>query len=107
VSVGTVGEIVRPSALAVSLDRHFAGFARLFRNSGGPSGVGPVMIAAVWARILVLATGWVATAIVALIAGVLLSIPKLPVLLAGGGIWTCLLLLLSVPTTPVRPSGSP
>jgi hypothetical protein len=48
---------------------------------------------AVWARFLVLAAGWAAAGATALIAGALLGVPKLPVLLAGGGLWTCLLLL--------------
>jgi hypothetical protein len=52
------------------------------------------MMAAVWARLLVLAAGWAASALIALLAGTLLDIPKLPVLLAGGGIWSCLLLIL-------------
>jgi hypothetical protein len=57
------------------------------------TGINPAMIAAVWVRLLVLATGWAAAVVIALLAGALLSLPKLPVLLAGGGIWTCLLLL--------------
>ncbi len=48
---------------------------------------------AVLARLLVLAAGWAAAAGTAPLAGALLGIPKLPVLLAGGGVWTCLLLL--------------
>jgi hypothetical protein len=35
-----------------------------------------------------------ASALVALLAGFLLNVPKLPVMLAGGSIWTCLLLIL-------------
>jgi hypothetical protein len=48
---------------------------------------------AVWARLLALAAGWAAAGAAALLAGALLGIPKLPVLLASGGVWTCLLLL--------------
>jgi hypothetical protein len=51
------------------------------------------MMAGVWVRLLLLAAGWVAAAIIALLAGSLFGLPKLPVLLAGGVIWTCLLLL--------------
>jgi len=47
----------------------------------------------VWARVLALGAGRVAAAGTALLAGALLGIPKLPVLLASGGVWTCLLLL--------------
>jgi hypothetical protein len=39
------------------------------------------------------AAGWLAAVGTALIAGALLGIPKLPVLLASGALWTCLLLL--------------
>ena len=35
-----------------------------------------------------------ASALVALLAGFLLNVPKLPVMLVGGSIWTCLLLIL-------------
>jgi len=48
---------------------------------------------AVWARLLALAAGWLAAGGTALLAGALLGVPKLPVLLASGGLWTCLLLL--------------
>lgn len=47
----------------------------------------------VWARVLALGAGWIAAAGIAFLAGALLGIPKLPVLLASGGVWTCLLLL--------------
>jgi hypothetical protein len=48
---------------------------------------------AIWARILVLAAGWLAALGTAELAGVLLGTPKLPVLLTSGSLWTCLLLL--------------
>ena len=48
---------------------------------------------AVWARLLALCTGWIAAAGAALLVSTLLGVSALPVLLAGGGIWTCLLLL--------------
>jgi hypothetical protein len=48
---------------------------------------------AVLARLLVLAAGWAAAGGTALLAGALLGVPELPVLLAGGGGWTGLLLL--------------
>jgi hypothetical protein len=48
---------------------------------------------AVWARLIVLAAGWAAAITTAIIAGDLLQTPELPVALASGGIWTCLLLL--------------
>jgi hypothetical protein len=51
------------------------------------------MMAAVWVRILVLAIGWVASALIALLVG-FLNVPKLPLMLAGGSTWTCLLLIL-------------
>ena len=51
------------------------------------------MMGAVWARLLLLAAGWGAAAVMALLAGAILGLPKLPVLLAGGVIWTWLLLL--------------
>jgi len=51
------------------------------------------MLATVSIRIFLLALGWGASAVIALIAGVLLGLPKLVVLLAGGIVWTCLLLL--------------
>jgi hypothetical protein len=50
------------------------------------------MMAAVWIRMLLLALGWGASAVIALIAGILFGLPKLLVLLAGGLAWTCLLL---------------
>jgi len=50
------------------------------------------MLAAVWIRIFLLVVGWGASAVIALIAGVLLGLPKLIVMLAGGLAWTCLLL---------------
>jgi hypothetical protein len=43
--------------------------------------------------LLALAAGWATAGATAFLAGALLGIPKLPVLLAGGGAWTCLLLL--------------
>jgi hypothetical protein len=39
------------------------------------------------------AAGWLAAVGIALIAGALFGIHKLPVLLASGALWTCLLLL--------------
>jgi hypothetical protein len=48
---------------------------------------------AVWARMVVLAAGWFAALGTALLASALLGLPKLPILLASGGLWTCLLLL--------------
>jgi hypothetical protein len=72
--------------------RSFGGRARALSNL--VLQVWKPMMAAVWARLLVLAAGWAASALIALLAGTLLDIPKLPVLLAGGGIWTCLLLIL-------------
>jgi hypothetical protein len=50
-------------------------------------------MAGVWARLLLLVAGWVAAAVIALLAGALLNVPTLPVLLTGGVIWTWLLLL--------------
>jgi hypothetical protein len=47
----------------------------------------------VWARLLALGGVWIAACGTALLAGFLLGIPKLPVLLASGALWTCLLLL--------------
>jgi hypothetical protein len=47
----------------------------------------------VWARILALAAGWIAALSTGLLAGLLLGIPPLPVVLASGMLWTCLLLL--------------
>ena len=47
----------------------------------------------VWARLLALASGWIAACGMALLAGILLGIPELPVLLTSGALWTCLLLL--------------
>jgi putative ABC transport system substrate-binding protein len=92
---------LQPIALRARSEREIdAAFATMAQHA-------PVMIAAVWVRILVLVTGWVAAAIIAFITGVLLSLPKLPVLVAGGDMWTCLLLLLSSSTAPVRRSGLP
>jgi hypothetical protein len=48
---------------------------------------------AVWTRVIVLAAGWMAALGTALLASALLGTPKLAVLLASGGLWTCLLLL--------------
>lgn len=48
---------------------------------------------AIWARMIVLAAGWMAALGTAILAASLLGVPKWPVLLASGGIWTCLLLL--------------
>ncbi len=45
------------------------------------------------ARILALLSGWVAALLLALLAGLLLAAPKIPVLLLSGAIWTCLLLV--------------
>ena len=42
---------------------------------------------------LALAAGWLAALGTASLAGALLGVPKLPVLLVSGGLWTCLLLL--------------
>ena len=53
----------------------------------------PAMMAGVWARLLLLVAGWAAAAVIALLAGALLNVPKLPVLLTGGVIWTWLLLV--------------
>ena len=47
----------------------------------------------VLARLLVLGGGWLAACATAVLAGLLLGVPKLPVLLASGALWTCLLLL--------------
>jgi len=47
----------------------------------------------VWARLLVLGSGWVAAAAAALIANSLLGVRELPTFLASGALWTCLLLL--------------
>ena len=46
-----------------------------------------------FARIVVLVAGWLAASATAVLAHLLLGTPELPVLLAGGGVWTCLLLL--------------
>jgi hypothetical protein len=51
------------------------------------------MMAGVWARLLLLMAGWAAAAAIALLAGALFNLPKLPLLFAGGVIWTWLLLL--------------
>ena len=48
---------------------------------------------AVLARMLVLAAGWIAAWATAALAATLLGVPEWPVLLASGGLWTCLLLL--------------
>jgi hypothetical protein len=46
-----------------------------------------------FARIVALVVGWLAASATAALAHLLLGTPVLPVLLAGGGVWTCLLLL--------------
>jgi hypothetical protein len=45
------------------------------------------------ARLLALGAGWMAACGTAVLAGFLLGVPILPVFLASGAIWTCLLLL--------------
>lgn len=50
-------------------------------------------MAFVWARILVLAAGWVAALATALLSSSLLATPRLSVFLVSGGLWTCALLL--------------
>ena len=53
------------------------------------------MAAMAWvlARVLALASGWMAALVTAVLAGMLLHVPVMPVLLASGALWTCLLLL--------------
>lgn len=58
---------------------------------GRPLSEAPMVF--VWARLLVLGSGWVAAAGAALIANYLLGVPELPTFLASGALWTCLLLL--------------
>ncbi len=58
---------------------------------GRPLSEAPMVF--VWARLLVLGSGWVAAAAAALIANSLLGVPELPTFLASGALWTCLLLL--------------
>ena len=48
---------------------------------------------AILTRLIVLGAGWLAALGTALLAGTLLGVPMLPVFLASGGVWTCLLLL--------------
>jgi len=47
----------------------------------------------VLARLIALFGGWIAALATAVLAHFLLGTPEMPVLLASGGIWTCLLLL--------------
>jgi hypothetical protein len=68
-------------------------FAEKEHNWTGAIVVSPAMIAGVWARLLLLIAGWAAAAAIALLAGPLFNLPKLPVLFTGGVIWTWLLLL--------------
>jgi hypothetical protein len=86
------------NVIGVTKMRDFAGDPRLRRAANGAyslKGRAPVegSMIAVWARILVLAAGWLAALGTAQLAGALLGIPKLPVLLTSGSLWTCLLLL--------------
>jgi hypothetical protein len=45
------------------------------------------------ARLFALGCGWLAAGVTALLSGFLLGVPILPVFLASGFLWTCLLLL--------------
>jgi hypothetical protein len=45
------------------------------------------------ARLFALGCGWLAAGATALLSGFLLGVPILPVFLASGFLWTCLLLL--------------
>jgi hypothetical protein len=47
----------------------------------------------VLARLFALGSGWLAACVTAFLAGFFLGVPKLPVLLVSGALWTCLLLL--------------
>jgi hypothetical protein len=57
-----------------------------FRSDG-------LLLIFIWARLLGLGAGWLAACATAILAGYFLEIPELPVFLASGGLWTCLLLL--------------
>ena len=65
------------------------------RSRCAPRGVYAWMAAMAWvlARVLALASGWMAALVTAVLAGMLLHVPVMPVLLASGALWTCLLLL--------------
>jgi hypothetical protein len=67
------------------------------------SGVDLNMLAAVWMRIMLLIIGWMAAAVVAIIAGIVLGTSFLAILLASGGAWTCVVLMLfSVPSSRIE-----